>query len=121
MVRNIGGALWLAAAIAATDAGAATKFDGSWSVIVQTTSGRCDPSYRFSGHIVNGEISYAYGALEVSGSVVASGATFVRLIGNSGHVEAHGQFTVTRGSGTWRGQGPDGPCNGTWSATRVRS
>jgi hypothetical protein len=100
---------------------AATRFDGAWSVVVLTTSGRCDPSYRFSGQIVNGEISYAYGSIEVKGSVVSSGAVFVRVSGSSGHAEAHGHFTVVQGSGTWHGEGPDGHCAGTWSATRSPS
>lgn len=127
MVRNAAATPLLAATVAVTAllrtpyGHAATKFDGAWSVVVLTTSGRCDPSYRFSGQIVNGEISYIYGSLEVSGNVVASGATLVRVTGGSGHAEAHGHFTVTHGSGTWRGEGANGLCAGTWSATRVRS
>jgi hypothetical protein len=74
---------------------AGSKFDGPWSVAVYTTTGPCDPSYRFSGQIVNGDISYAYGSLE-----------------------AHGRMTMTHGNGTWSGVGPDGHCAGTWQATR---
>ena len=110
-------ALALIAAWAVTS-GAASKFDGAWSVVVYTSSGRCEPSYRFSGQIGNGEIYYAYGSLEVTGHVVESGAVYVKVVSSSGHAEAHGHFTPTQGSGTWSGQGPDGRCDGTWTATR---
>jgi len=124
MIRNTAGALLLAATFAAsalTPAAyvhAAAKYDGQWSVVVYTSIGPCDASYRFSGQIVNGEISYAYGSLEVTGHVEASGATSVRVTTGSAHGEAHGHTTATHGSGTWSGDGPDGRCAGTWIATR---
>ena len=103
---------------ATTCAFAETKFDGPWSVAVYTTTGPCDPSYRFSGQIVDGAISYAYGSLEVTGRVDASGATFVRVTAGNSRGEAHGRMTMTHGNGTWSGIGPDGHCAGTWHATR---
>jgi hypothetical protein len=113
-------ALAVAASVAApgSTAGASTKFDGLWSLVVYTTSGQCEPSYRFSGQIRNGEISYANNSLDVTGEVVESGAVFVKVVSRSGHAEAHGQFTTTRGSGTWSGESADGRCSGTWTATR---
>ncbi len=113
-------ALAVAAAVAApgSTAGASTKFDGLWSVVVYTTSGQCEPSYRFSGQIRNGEISYANNSLDVTGEVVESGAVFVKVVSRSGHAEAHGQFTTTQGGGTWSGESADGRCSGTWTATR---
>jgi hypothetical protein len=124
MIRNTAGAMLLAATFAATAltpatyVHAGTKYDGQWSVIVYTANGPCDASYRFSGQIVNGEISYAYGSLEVTGHVETSGATSVRVTTGSAHGEAHGQMTAMHGSGTWSGDGPDGRCAGTWIATR---
>jgi hypothetical protein len=124
MSRRTSAAILLAVAIAAAaltqavSALASTKFDGPWSVVVFTMSGPCDASYRFSGQISNGEISYAYGSLEVSGRVDANGATHVRVRSAQGHGEAHGRFTEFRGAGTWSGNGPNGPCAGTWIATR---
>ena len=106
------------ASMATTYALAETRFDGPWSVAVYTTTGPCDPSYRFSGQIVDGAISYAYGSLEVTGRVEASGATFVRVTAGTGHGEAHGRMTMTHGNGTWSGIGPDGHCAGTWNAIR---
>jgi hypothetical protein len=125
MISNTTGGILVAAGLTAaalaqaTYARAATtKFDGSWSVVVLTTSGPCDPSYRFSGQIIGGAISYAYNSLEVTGHVEASGATFVRVIYGEAHAEAHGRLTEARGSGTWSGSGPDGHCAGTWASTR---
>ena len=114
--------IWLAAAIAAAasavSALASSKFDGPWSVVVYTMSGSCDASYRISGQIVNGEISYAYGSITVTGHVDANGTTHVRVSSAQGHGEAHGRMTESRGAGTWSGHGDNGPCAGTWIATR---
>jgi hypothetical protein len=124
MIRYAAGALLVAAAVLAsvltprTGAYAGTRYDGLWSVVVYTSSGPCDPSYRFSGQIANGEISYAYGTLVVTGRVEESGATSVRVTAGAAHGEAHGHMTVTHGSGTWSGDGPNGHCAGTWIATR---
>lgn len=121
MIRN---SLLLAATLAALVSApaaavqAAGKYDGLWSVVVYTSKGPCDVSTRFSGQIVNGEISYAYGSLEVTGHVDANGSTLVRVIYGSAHGEAHGHMSLTRGSGTWTGNGPDGRCTGTWMASR---
>jgi hypothetical protein len=100
-----------------TEGAAGTQFDGPWSVVVRTSTGPCDASSRFSGQIVNGEIFYAYGSLEVTGHVDASGATSVHVTYGTAHGEAHGRLTPTQGSGTWSGSGPDGRCTGTWDAT----
>ncbi len=102
----------------AGDARTTAKYDGAWSVVVYTSSGPCEAAHRFSGQIVNGEISYAYGSLEVTGHVDPSGATKVHVIYGSARGEAHGHMTTMQGSGTWTGDGPDGRCAGTWSATR---
>jgi hypothetical protein len=124
MIRNVAGALLLAQTLvaplffAAPAALAEGKFDGPWSVVVHTSTGPCDPSARFSGQIVNSEISYAYGSLEVTGHVEASGLTHVHVTYGDAHGEAHGHLGAAQGSGTWSGDGPNGRCTGTWSATR---
>ena len=123
-IRKSAFALPLAASVVAsalmpaTCAFAESKFDGPWSVAVYTTTGPCDASYRFSGQIVDGAISYAYGSLEVTGRVDGRGATFVRVTAGTSHGEAHGRMSITHGNGTWSGIGPDGHCAGTWSAIR---
>lgn len=106
------------AALLAGSAHAGTVYDGPWSVVVRTASGPCDPSYRISGQITDGQIYYAYGSIEVSGRVAANGDTHVHVTAGSSHGEAHGHMTPTHGNGTWSGQGADGRCAGTWVATR---
>jgi len=52
-------AIFAAAALTpASDALAATRYDGAWSLVIYTRSGPCDQSYRLSGQIVNGVIVY---------------------------------------------------------------
>jgi len=124
MIRLAAKALVFAATLAvtvlpqATKLNAANQFDGPWSVVVYTLTGACDPSARFSGQILNGDISYAYGSLEVSGRVETSGLTHVHVLYGTARGEARGRLTATRGGGTWSGDGPDGHCAGTWNATR---
>jgi hypothetical protein len=123
MIRNTAGIILLVATLLSAlthvaEVRAGTKYDGPWSVVVYTSSGPCDASNRFSGQIVNGEISYAYGSLEVTGHVDESGTTIVRVTYGSARGEAHGHMTPTQGSGTWSGDGPNGRCAGTWIATR---
>ena len=114
------GFVWLFfAALLAGSAHAGGTYDGPWSVVVYTASGSCDPSYRISGQIVDGQISYAYGSIEVTGRVAAGGETQVHVTAGSSHGEARGHMTATHGNGTWSGQGPDGRCAGTWIATRA--
>jgi hypothetical protein len=124
VIRNSAGAFLFGATLVAsaltpvTDGRAGTAFDGQWSVVVYTSSGPCDPSYRFSGQIVNGDISYAYTSIEVTGHVESSGAVHVHVLAGSARGEAHGRMTALHGSGTWSGEGPNGRCTGTWVATR---
>jgi hypothetical protein len=125
MMRNSAIAVLLAATLAAPavaqagDARASNKYDGPWSVVVMTLRGPCDASYRFSGQIVNGIISYSYGTLEVSGRVASNGATFVRVTHGTDHGEGRGRLMATYGTGTWSGHGPNGICAGRWVATRA--
>jgi len=123
-MRNIALAVAFIGTLAASalalpaDARAGGKFDGPWSVVILTTNGKCDPSYRISGQIVNGGIYYSYGSLAVTGNVQENGATSVHVTYGTDHGEAHGRLQATYGTGTWSGNGPDGHCSGTWVATR---
>jgi hypothetical protein len=108
-----------AALTPATHVRAATKYDGSWSVVVYTSSGPCDQSYRFSGQIVDGAISYSDGSVVVSGRISPRGAAYVRVSSGSNWAVGSGRMSASYGSGTWRGRGPDGYCSGTWQASRT--
>ena len=79
MIRNTAGAILLAATLAAaaltqvTDARAASNYDGAWSIVVYTRTGPCDASYRFSGQIVNGVITYGSLGVNLAGRVRSGG------------------------------------------------
>jgi hypothetical protein len=124
MIRKIAGAIVLAITLAAamlahaTDARAAGKYDGVWSLIVYTRSGPCDQSYRFSGQIVNGVIADGSIGVNLNGHVNSGGGAYARVSGGGASAVAYGRLTGTRGGGTWRGRTSSGSCSGTWAATR---
>jgi hypothetical protein len=124
MIRNTATTILLAATVTAaaltqaTYVRAATKFDGSWSVVVYTRSGPCDAAYRFSGQIVNGAIVYGGGGFELYGRVRPSGAAYLRVSSGSAYAVASGHLNAVRGAGSWYGQASGGRCSGTWAAQR---
>lgn len=124
MIRKIT-AVALAALIGAsvlaqpTQVRAGSKFDGAWSLVVMTTTGPCDAAYRFSGQIVNGVILYNGSGVDFTGRVRPSGSALLQVSSGSNYAVARGRLTVRSGSGTWRGQTPNGHCTGTWRATRA--
>jgi hypothetical protein len=95
----------------------AGPFDGSWSVLIVTRSGPCDPSFRTSVNIYNGIITGG-GAAHVSGRVSPNGAVSVTVSGPQGTASGSGRLSRNHGSGGWRGRGSSGACSGSWSASR---
>jgi hypothetical protein len=97
-----------------------TAFDGSWSVVINTENGPCDPQYRFGVQIINGTVVYEGGGpANVQGQVAPNGSLWVSV--SSGGQQASGQGRLARnggGAGTWRGQGASGACAGSWQAAR---
>ncbi|MDR3419868.1 MAG: hypothetical protein P4L80_01270 [Xanthobacteraceae bacterium] len=113
-------AIFAAAALTpASDALAATRYDGAWSLVIYTRSGPCDQSYRLSGQIVNGVIVYDGIGANVTGRVGSNGAAFVRVTSGSSYAVASGRLTTMRGAGTWRGRVSNGFCAGIWAAMRT--
>jgi hypothetical protein len=107
-------------AICAPGAYAGGRFDGAWTVVVTTTKGPCNDTYRFSGEIIDGVMHYSDSSLNnFSGRVGPSGSVSVRLSLGSKNAVATGRLTDKAGSGTWHGQAPEGPCAGTWEAERL--
>ena len=90
-------------------------FDGSWSVVINTRSGACEPNYRFGVQIINGNVVHEGRA---AGRVLANGSVQVSI--SSGDQRASGQGRLSRnyGTGVWRGYGSAGTCAGTWQAGR---
>ena len=98
---------------------AVDAFDGSWSVVILTQSGSCEPAYRYGVRISNGYIVNDIGdSVSLQGRVWPNGA--VRVYVASGGQRASGEGSLSRsfGSGVWRGEGAGGSCAGTWQATR---
>src|SRR5271154_326716 len=125
MIRNTAASIVLAATVTAATltptayVQAATKFDGSWSVVVVTRNGPCDAAYRLNGQIVNGAIVYSgIGAVAVAGSVRPNGAAYLKVSSGGSYAVASGHMTPVRGSGTWYGRTSGGRCSGVWSAAR---
>ena len=97
----------------------AASFDGRWSVVVVTRSGACDQAYRYGVTIVGGMVYYAGGGpVSLTGRVSSSGNVTVRVSSGPQYALGSGRLSRSTGSGSWRGQGPNGSCAGVWSATR---
>jgi hypothetical protein len=97
----------------------ASSFDGPWSVVVVPRSGPCDQSYRYGVMIRGGSVTYlGGGAVSVSGRVNAAGHVSVSVSTGGQSAFGSGRLANGRGGGTWRGEGPQGSCSGTWSASQ---
>jgi hypothetical protein len=89
------------ATLSATKSFAAPRYDGTWSVLVVTEKGTCDPAYRYPIRISNGSLLNA-GALTVTISAGGKSAT------------GSGRLSGDMGIGSWTG----GACSGSWTAER---
>ena len=124
MIRHSIRAATLAAVFAAATSLAGTSahaasFDGPWSVLVVTRSGGCSQSYRYGVMISRGVVSYAGGGpVSLTGRVSPSGSVTVRVSSGPQYALGSGRLSRSSGSGSWRGQGPNGSCGGVWTATR---
>jgi hypothetical protein len=92
-------------------------FDGTWSVQIMTQRGACSTGVRFGVDIRNGAF-YSSGSFDISGRVAGNGATRVRVSAGGQSASASGRLSGNSGSGTWRGVSSDGPCSGSWTASR---
>ena len=105
-------------ALAPTDASAMRPgFDGNWSVQIMTQRGACSTGVRFGVDIRNGVV-YSSGSFDIQGRVSGNGAARVHVSAGSQHASASGRLFGNSGGGTWRGVSSDGPCSGSWSASR---
>jgi hypothetical protein len=108
-----------ATAVYAAPSAYAASFDGPWSVVVTTTRGACDQSYRYGVMIRGGSVSYlGGGAVSVSGRVNPSGQVSVSVSTGGQSANGSGRLSNGRGGGKWSGQGSQGSCSGTWSASQ---
>jgi hypothetical protein len=104
------------AAITAPNASAATQFDGWWRAVGMPTTGICTDTIRLEGPILNGIMGDSNVA---SGRVAPSGAVTLTATAGQFHGTALGRLSGNFGRGTWRIQGPNVNCSGTWTAQRI--
>jgi len=100
----------------------AAPFDGTWSVVAQTTRGHCE-SMQFGLAISGGQIYSAggfYGGYPVQfgGRVSSSGHIRVIAVAGPRSAQGIGRLAPFQGGGSWAGSGPSGVCSGVWSAYR---
>jgi hypothetical protein len=107
-------AIFAAITVCTSSARAATQFDGPWKMRFITLTGPCNPFYNVKGQIIDGSIQYG----GVSGRVTPSGVLSATVTFGSTRGSGAGRLSKASGSGIWRAQLPNGPCNGTWSAER---
>lgn len=96
-----------------------TSYDGSWSVLIQTRRGACEPTVRYGLDIVGGKVmSTGGGMATVGGRVSSSGAVRVNVEAGGAWAYGSGRLRGNQGGGLWHGQGMSGSCEGTWTAER---
>lgn len=93
-----------------------TAFDGSWSVVIYTTSGDCDRSLRYSLQIIGGQIVSQQQNYQLAGAVAPSGAIRVTVAEAGRSASGSGRLVGNNGSGQWRTS--TGQCAGQWTAVR---
>ena len=105
--------------VATPPAAVAATHDGNWSVLIITEKGTCDPAYRYSVGVANGQVRYqGDAAVNFNGTVSPNGAVKVDIrLGEQG-ASGTGRLSATTGTGTWHGIGGTGECAGRWEAER---
>lgn len=101
---------------------AASPYDGSWMMVVQTTDGHCGRinvglAIR-DGHIRSTSGKFVMRPIQLAGVISGSGATKINAVAGPREAKGTGQFTRAKGAGKWSGTGPSGVCSGTWFAVR---
>jgi hypothetical protein len=114
IVATAFGALLITGASIPT-AAVAANFDGSWSVVINTTRGDCGTGLRYAVSIVGGRV-VGNGGYAVAGSVAPSGAIHVTVSDGGRSASGSGRLSGNSGSGGWRTS--RGECSGYWSAAR---
>jgi hypothetical protein len=101
--------------LTATPSFAVPGYDGTWSVLVVTKSGTCDPAYRYPIRISNGTLINAGGnPFTITGKIAGSGAITVTISAAGKSATGSGHLAGNTGSGQWTG----GSCSGSWTAER---
>jgi hypothetical protein len=96
--------------------GGARLYDGTWSVVVQTTRGDCPVALRAGVRIVAGRLLADDQAYAVEGRVSPDGAVRVKVSAGSQAAGGFGRLSQNAGQGLWRTR--SGECAGQWTAAR---
>lgn len=106
------------ATLASTTSFAMPRYDGTWSVLVMTQNGDCDPGYRYPVRISNGQLVNAGdSAFTITGKVGDTGAITVTVSAGGKSATGVGHLAGNEGGGLWTG----GACSGSWTAERRAS
>lgn len=112
----------VSATLCSTAPAIATKLDGNWSMVAETTRGHCGTIeiglVISGGRIFSSGGSFAFDPISLGGRVSASGYVRMNAVAGPRIAQGTGRFGQFRGSGTWAGRGPSGLCSGVWSANR---
>jgi hypothetical protein len=95
---------------------AVQRFDGHWSVVINTLRGDCGQSLRYSVRIVNGRVLGEESSYQVAGSVAANGAIRVVVAEGGRSASGYGRLYGNYGHGRWHTA--SGQCSGVWQAER---
>lgn len=107
-----------AATMLSTTSFAMPSYDGTWSVLVMTKKGDCDPGYRYPIRISNGKLVNAGdNAFTITGNVGQTGAITVTVSAGGKSATGVGRLAGDEGGGLWSG----GSCSGEWTAERRAS
>ena len=93
-----------------------TAFDGSWSVLLQTTRGSCPTAVRAGVRIIGGRLLSNDPSYGLHGRVASGGAVRVTVSAAGQTGGAFGHLSRAAGRGHWRTS--SGQCAGEWSAAR---
>lgn len=104
-----------AATLVSSTGFAMPRYDGTWSVLVMTKKGDCDPGYRYPIRISDGKLVNAGdSAFTITGKVAETGAITVTVSAAGKSATGVGRLAGNQGGGLWTG----GACSGSWTAER---
>jgi hypothetical protein len=91
-------------------------YDGTWSVVIQTTQGNCPATVRAGVRILGGRVTPADQDYSVAGQVGPTGAIRVNVSAGGQGAGGSGHLSGNSGHGLWRTW--SGECSGQWTAER---
>jgi hypothetical protein len=113
LVMNATFPSWAAYQVAHHDS---NLYDGSWSVLIQTTQGNCPGTVRAGLRILAGRVLPTDQGYSVEGQVSPTGAIRVNVSAAGQSAGGSGHLSRNTGQGLWRTS--SGECSGQWTAER---